>query len=215
MRTQTILSLSCGLIAVLTVAVVLRATPRAASGEPGSDGPVKHLYVDVHELGPGNVTAAAVADAHLQDLAVQSQFDTRFLKYWVDEKQGRVFCLSEAPDADAVTATHRAAHGLLPASVHEVTEGEEALADGGQRLFLDVHRLGPGEVTAAAVAEVHGADLEVQDRYDVNFLDYWVDEAEGLIWCLAEAPDASSMNRTHEEAHGLVADEIMEVTQGE
>lgn len=184
----------------------------ATGAEPG-DG--RGFFVDVHELGAGNVTVEAVAEAHQKDLEVQDGFGTHFLKYWVDETRGRVYCLSEAPDEAAVTETHRAAHGLLPASVHRVSEGEAARVRSGERYFLDVHRLGPGNVTAAAVAEAHRADLATQGRYDVNFVNYWVDEAEGMVWCLAEAPDAEAVSRTHAEAHGLVPDEIMEVVEGE
>ncbi|WP_431211540.1 nickel-binding protein [Puia sp. P3] len=48
----------------------------------------EHLYLDVHHLGPGKVTAAAVAEAHAKDLAVQRKYGVHFLKYWVDEAGG-------------------------------------------------------------------------------------------------------------------------------
>jgi len=83
------------------------------------------------------------------------------------------------------------------------------------RLFLDVHHLGPGKVTAEAVAEAHAKDLAVEGDYGVRFLQYWVDEASGTVVCLSQAPDAAAVNATHGAAHGLLADEVMEVTQGE
>lgn len=85
--------------------------------------PPRHAatFIDVHELGPGKVTAAAVAEAHRKDLAVQGQYGVKFIDYWVDEANGVVYCLSEAPDANAVIETHRHAHGLLPARVSAVT----------------------------------------------------------------------------------------------
>jgi hypothetical protein len=199
----------------LTSALVMTAITAAGASSPTDSGAKRKLFVDVHELGPGAVTAEAVAEAHQKDLEVQSRFGTRFLKYWVDEELGRVVCLAEAPDAEAVIETHRAAHGLLPDTVNAVVEGLQAEAAGDRKLFLDVHRLGPGEVTAEAVAEAHQLDLQVQDTYDVNFLDYWVDEGEGVVWCLAEAPNAEALTQTHREAHGLVPDEVMAVTQGE
>jgi hypothetical protein len=52
-----------------------------------------HLFIDVHHLGAGKVTAEAVADAHAKDLAVQKKYGTQFIKYWVDEKAGDVYCL--------------------------------------------------------------------------------------------------------------------------
>lgn len=86
--------------------------------------PARTTFIDVHEFGPGKVTAADVAKAHQADLAVQGRHDVRFLDYWVDEEHGTVYCLSEAKDAASVVATHREAHGLLPATVAKVTEGK-------------------------------------------------------------------------------------------
>jgi len=175
----------------------------------------KHLFVDVHELTPGGVTAEAVAEVHAKDLAVQASHDVEFERYWVDEQAGLVYCLSSAPNAEAVIETHREAHGLLPARVHPVTEGEAAGLAGHGRLFLDVHLLGPGAVTAEAVAAAHEKDLATQGAHDVNFLQYWVDESEGVVFCLSEAPAPDAVRETHREAHGLLPDRILEVTQGE
>lgn len=77
---------------------------------------------------------------------------------------------------------------------------------------MDVHHV--GEVSAADVAHAHEADLAVQDQYGVKYLNYWVDEGDGTIFCLVDAPDPESANKVHAEAHGLVADEIHEVHQG-
>ena len=46
-----------------------------------------------------------------------------YLRYWVDEAQGKIFCLVEAPDAEAASTVHREAHGLVADEVHEVQEG--------------------------------------------------------------------------------------------
>jgi hypothetical protein len=80
------------------------------------------LFMDIHHKVEG-LTADAVAAAHQQDLAVQARHGVRFIRYWYDERTGKVFCLSEAPTPEAVTAVHRAAHGLLADEVVEVTEG--------------------------------------------------------------------------------------------
>lgn len=80
-------------------------------------------------------------------------------------------------------------------------------------LFMDVHRM-DGSVGIDDVAKAHMADLAEQDKYDVKYLRYWVDEAQGRIFCLAEAPDAEAAATVHREAHGLVADEIYEVKEG-
>lgn len=79
-------------------------------------------------------------------------------------------------------------------------------------LFMDVHNM-EGGVSAEDVAGAHQADLETQGKYGVNYLRYWVDESAGKIFCLVEAEDAEAANTVHREAHGLVADEIYEVSE--
>lgn len=81
-------------------------------------------------------------------------------------------------------------------------------------LFMDAHNQLPEGVDAAAVAAAHQADLSVQDKYDARYLHYWVDLQAGKIFCLVEAPDAETAHAVHQEAHGLVADEIYTVVQG-
>ncbi len=82
-------------------------------------------------------------------------------------------------------------------------------------LFMDVHESLPEGATVKDVAEAHRADLKVQDQYGVKYLRYWVDEGAGKVFCLVEAPDAEAAATVHREAHGLVADKIYEVTEGE
>ena len=66
------------------------------------------------------------------------------------------------------------------------------------------------------MAEAHRADLEVQQRHGVRYLRYWVDEEAGKLFCLAEAPSARSRgDGVHREAHGLLADRIYQVREGE
>jgi hypothetical protein len=81
-------------------------------------------------------------------------------------------------------------------------------------LFMDVHNVG-GPVTAEDVAKAHSADLNIQDQHGVHYLRYWVAEDDGKIFCLVDAPDAEAANTVHREAHGLVADEIHPVTEGD
>ena len=78
--------------------------------------------------------------------------------------------------------------------------------------YLDIHDL-PG-VTADAVAGAHEADVRTQASYGVNYRHYWVDEAAGKVFCLVEAPDREAAIAVHREAHGLVAQDLFEVTQG-
>jgi Protein of unknown function (DUF4242) len=80
------------------------------------------LFMDVHEIADG-VAMEDVAQAHLADLKTQAAHDVEYLRYWVDERAGRVFCLVEAPSAEAAAAVHREAHGLVADHIYCVQEG--------------------------------------------------------------------------------------------
>jgi hypothetical protein len=80
------------------------------------------LYMDVHDLGKG-VRVEEVAKAHLADLRTQVEHDVKYLRYWVNETHGKVFCLVEAPSAKAASTVHREAHGLVAEAVYQVQEG--------------------------------------------------------------------------------------------
>jgi hypothetical protein len=81
------------------------------------------LFMDVHEHLPEGATAADVADAHAADLQVQDGYDVHYLKYWVDDAAGKVFCLVDAPDAESAARVHREAHGLVADRIFAVQEG--------------------------------------------------------------------------------------------
>jgi hypothetical protein len=79
-------------------------------------------------------------------------------------------------------------------------------------LFMDMHKV--KGATADAVAQLHEKDLETQGRYGVNIRHYWFDEDKGAVFCLVDAPNKEAAIQVHREAHGLVADEIFEVSEG-
>jgi len=79
------------------------------------------LYMDIHKKVEG-ATADAVADAHIKDLESQGQYGVKYLKYWLDENSGTIFCLVEAPDKESAMRVHREAHGLVADEIHEVSE---------------------------------------------------------------------------------------------
>jgi len=78
--------------------------------------------MDVHRVA-GGVSAEDVAAAHAQDLEFQAAYGVDYLRYWVDETSGHIFCLVDAPDPDAAAAVHREAHGLVADEIHPVIEG--------------------------------------------------------------------------------------------
>jgi hypothetical protein len=209
-------------IFVVTILVLIFSTISfdlsAQPGKPDTSiqtSGAKHLFIDVHQFEPGKVKYEAVAEAHKKDLATQSKYGVNFLKFWVDENKGLVYCLSSSSDEESIRKTHAEAHGLLPAHIYAVTDGEAAALKGQNNLFLDIHYLGAGKVSAKDVAEAHKKDLAVQQKYGVNFINYWVDEKNGTVMCLSEAKDSTSIIQTHKEAHGLLPNVVMKVKQGQ
>lgn len=79
------------------------------------------LFMDAHSI-EGGVSAQDVAAAHQSDLATQAAYGVYYLRYWVDEAAGKIFCLVKAPDAEAANAVHREAHGLVADEIFRVTE---------------------------------------------------------------------------------------------
>jgi hypothetical protein len=202
------------ILIIATAALAACSNPKPGTKELSTPVVSKKLFLDVHNLEPGKVKFADVAGAHAKDLATQDKYDVSFIKYWVDEAAGKVYCLAQAPDSAAVYTTHKEAHGLTPDRVELVTDGPEAKVGNANNLYLDIHRLGAGKVTAKAVADAHTKDLATQEKYGVNFINYWVDEKSGTVMCLSEAKDPSFIIKTHTEAHGLVPDEVHKVQQG-
>ncbi len=80
------------------------------------------LFLDVHNM-EGGVSAKDVADAHMKDLEEQGKHGVKYLRYWVDEKAGKIFCLVEAPNKEAANTVHHDAHGLVADEIYEVQEG--------------------------------------------------------------------------------------------
>jgi hypothetical protein len=62
-------------------------------------------FMDVHNNMKG-LTKEDLKAAHGADLAIQSEENVVFKSAWADPEAGVVFCLSEAPSADAVRRIH-------------------------------------------------------------------------------------------------------------
>jgi len=80
------------------------------------------LFMDVHNLG-GPVGISDAEQAHAADLKTLARYGVNYLRYWVDAEQGKIFCLVEAPDAEAAASVHSEAHGLVADEIYPVTEG--------------------------------------------------------------------------------------------
>jgi hypothetical protein len=79
------------------------------------------LFMDVHTL-EGGVSAADVAKAHKADLETQGKYGVSYLRYWVDQSAGKIFCLVEADNAEMANTVHREAHGLVADEIFAVSE---------------------------------------------------------------------------------------------
>ena len=78
-------------------------------------------FMDIHKM-EGGVSATDVAKAHEADVATQGRYGVTYMRYWVDEDRGRVFCLVDAPDAETASRVHREAHGGEADEIYEVVE---------------------------------------------------------------------------------------------
>jgi hypothetical protein len=79
------------------------------------------LFMDLHTI-EGGVSAGDVANAHRADVATQEAYGVNYVRYWVDEEAGKIFCLVEAPDAETANTVHREAHGLVADEIYSVKE---------------------------------------------------------------------------------------------
>ena len=80
------------------------------------------LFMEVHTI-DGGVSLEDVAKAHVADLAIQGGHGVRYLRYWVDEQDGKVFRLVEAPSGEVAASVHRQPHGQVADERYQVREG--------------------------------------------------------------------------------------------
>ena len=81
-------------------------------------------------------------------------------------------------------------------------------------LYMDIHR-NVGGIKKQQLDEAHKKDLAVQGKHGVEITNYWHSEKDEAVFCLAEAPSKEAFGAVHREAHGLEADEIFEVMEGQ
>ncbi len=79
------------------------------------------LFMDVHSI-EGGISVGDVAEAHRADLETQTRYGVSYLRYWVDEEAGKIFCLVEADNAEDANTVHREAHGLVADEIYPVSE---------------------------------------------------------------------------------------------
>jgi class 3 adenylate cyclase len=77
-------------------------------------------------------------------------------------------------------------------------------------IYMDIHNL-PEGTTKEDVAKAHAKDMETQRKYGVKYTKYWVNEKAGKVFCLCHAPNAEAAECVHREAHGMLAEKIIEI----
>ena len=77
-------------------------------------------------------------------------------------------------------------------------------------LYMDIHNL-PEGTTPEDVAKAHAKDMETQRKYGVEYTKYWVTESGKKVFCLVHAPNAEAAECVHREAHGMIAEKIIEI----
>jgi AraC-like DNA-binding protein len=74
---------------------------------------------------------------------------------------------------------------------------------------MDIHHV-PG-IEAIDAAEAHRKDMLIQEEHQCKCMTYWIDVNRGVVFCLIEAPDKSTVEEMHRKSHGLVPNKIIEV----
>lgn len=148
------------------------------------------LYMDIHTVDP-STTWEDIAHAHFKDIAVQGDFDVEYLKYFYNQDCGKLFCLVEAPSAEAAKCVHEQAHGLLAEKLIEVDPdlvdsimgnvspnaagaaliaGPEQQRDSGVRTVMFTDIVGSTEMTSRYGDDAALAMLRVHDKVVRNAL---------------------------------------------
>src|SRR6185503_17895801 len=80
-------------------------------------------------------------------------------------------------------------------------------------LYIDLHV--DSKLTAEDVRQCHIADKEIQEKYGVRYLQILLNQPQGYLFCLVEGPDKEACAKVHQEAHGSIACNILEITQSD
>src|SRR5262249_10137633 len=133
------------------------ATPKRPKARP--EEPVMPMYMDIHEI--HGVRAEDVAKAHLADESVQGRYGVTYHKYWLNEGNGKIFCLCSADSAELASRVHQEAHRLVASKIIEV---DPDIANG----FLGGTEINPG---GAAVFPAGQSDTGVRSVLFTDVVD--------------------------------------------
>lgn len=120
-------------------------------------------------------TAADIAQAHLLDVQVQDKYNVRYLTYWFDQDTGSVFCLAEAPSAEAAEIVHKEAHGLV---ANEIIPVEDSLVRDFLGRLTDPPGAGPDNPPADSAfrtiifTDIAGSTAQTQKLGDIAAMEF-------------------------------------------
>ncbi len=77
-------------------------------------------------------------------------------------------------------------------------------------IYMDRHDVSE-VVTAEHVAQLHQEDLKIEHKYGCKGLTYWFDDKRKTAFCLIEAPNEQACSEMHDDAHGEIPHQIIEV----
>src|SRR5882762_1904121 len=80
-------------------------------------------------------------------------------------------------------------------------------------LYIDLHI--DRNLTLDIIKQFHMADKAIQAKYGVRYLQILLNQPQGYLFCLVEGPDKESCAKVHQEAHGNIACNILEVTESD
>jgi len=80
-------------------------------------------------------------------------------------------------------------------------------------LYIDLHI--DHNLTLDVVKQCHVADKAIQAKYGVRYLQILLNQPQGYLFCLVEGPDKESCAKVHQEAHGNIACNILEITESD
>ena len=113
------------------------------------------MYIDVHHMGKRKGYSRRCGKSTSGGSHGRKQIWCSLYEVLVRRAEtGTIYCLSQSPGKKQIIRTHKEAHGLIPQEIHEVKTGEEASVTGNLKMYLDIHNLGQGKVTAKAVAQM-------------------------------------------------------------
>jgi AraC-like DNA-binding protein len=86
----------------------------------------------------------------------------------------------------------------------------ESIEQKAMSIYMDRHNVSES-ITAEHVAQLHQEDLKVQHRFNCTGLTYWFDDKRKMAFCLVEAPNKQAVHDMHNNSHGDVPHNIIEV----